>query len=181
MTTPHYRLEDLPERLRLKIRVNPVTGCWEWQRVNEKGYGYVWWQGKNRRAHRVVFTLLEGPIPDGLPLDHVKARGCRSTACCWPTHLEPVTNRENLLRGDTWQGINARKTHCPAGHEYTSENTYTKPDGARECRTCRREGARVRRAANRDRARQADRSWRLRNRDSINERKRQRRAERRAA
>jgi hypothetical protein len=29
------------------------------------------------------------------------------------------------------------KTHCPHGHEFTDENTYTRPDGYRECRTCR--------------------------------------------
>jgi hypothetical protein len=29
------------------------------------------------------------------------------------------------------------KTHCPNGHEFTDENSYTRPDGYKECRTCR--------------------------------------------
>jgi hypothetical protein len=32
--------------------------------------------------------------------------------------------------------INAAKTHCPAGHIYSSENTIVRKDGHRECRIC---------------------------------------------
>lgn len=34
--------------------------------------------------------------------------------------------------------VNAVKTHCPKGHEYTEENTYRNPQGRRWCRACSR-------------------------------------------
>ena len=139
-----YRIEDLPSAIAEKIAVNPVTGCWEWQASTNHGYGQVRWDGTMRQVHRVVYTLLAEPIPDDLTLDHVKDRGCASTACCWPVHLEPVTREENSRRaGLNGIGlINAAKTHCPAGHEYTPENTLVY-SGRRECRTCRLARGRV--------------------------------------
>lgn len=142
-----YALADLPDRIRARIRVNPLTGCWEWTGALVKGYGYIGWEGKQRKVHRVVYELLVGLIGDGLTLDHVRDRGCRSRACCWPAHLEPVTNRENILRSGSPSAINAAKTHCVNGHEFTPENTYARP-GGRGCRACHRiEGERSRRAA----------------------------------
>jgi hypothetical protein len=135
-----YRLEDLPERIRSKIKVNPVTGCWEYQAApnGKRGYMRVLWQGRPVLVHRLVYTLLAGPIPVDLrDLDHVKARGCRSTACCWPAHLEPVTQAENIRRRGPGRSANGAKTHCPAGHEYTPENTYLRPPAGH--RACRRE------------------------------------------
>ena len=32
---------------------------------------------------------------------------------------------------------NTKKTRCKHGHEFTKENTYTTPNGRRNCRTCR--------------------------------------------
>lgn len=50
-------------------------------------------------------------------------------------HLEQVTPRENALRGDTLQAINAAKTCCPRGHAYDHVNKR----GRRRCRACDRE------------------------------------------
>lgn len=99
-------------------------------------------------AHRVAWTLTHGPIPDAADIDHV----CRVIACCNPDpkHLEPVTHRENLRRGQGASAINAKKTHCPQGHEYTPENTIIRErDGytGRECRICARESSKRSRAA----------------------------------
>jgi hypothetical protein len=139
-----YRLAELPPRIAAKIHVNPVTGCWEWQgALAGGGYGKIKWDGRNQVVHRVVFILLAGPIPSDRPyLDHVKARGCQSRICCWPAHLEPVTRAEN-------DGRRVYPPHCPAGHEYTPENTYRNPQGCRNCRECGRDRSRRRWARNR--------------------------------
>lgn len=122
-----------------KVEPGPMyeggTRCWNWTGArNSKGYGFVYRNGQRLMAHQAAYMEWVGPIPEGMTLDHL----CRNTSCCNPLHLEAVTMRENLLRGNGWSGRNARKTHCPAGHEYAPENTYVRL-GQRHCRTCHRE------------------------------------------
>lgn len=114
-----------------------ANGCWLWTGArSSNGYGAVSIGGRVVGAHRAVYELLAGPIPAGLQLDHL----CRVRRCVNPAHLEPVTARENQLRG-----VHGLKTHCPAGHPYDEENTYIHPGrGVRDCRLCRRESARRR-------------------------------------
>lgn len=133
---------DKVERLVAKFTVDQSTGCWEWTAAkNQKGYGY--WKtdmhGRGAVAHRWVYELIHGDISDGKVLDHL----CRNTGCVNPKHLEPVTNRENLLRGDTLASSNLAKTHCPQGHPLSGDNLYTRPDRSeRGCKVCRREAVR---------------------------------------
>ncbi len=118
-----------------------VTGCWEWTaRKDQNGYGLFWDGNRSSRAHRVSYEMHVGKIPDGLVIDHL----CRVRSCVNPAHLEPVTNRENLMRGQTLTAVNAGKTHCPRGHEYTEENTLIRNNwrygtSERICRPCRAE------------------------------------------
>jgi hypothetical protein len=116
-------------------RVDKSGNCWLWTggRTSE-GYGRFWLNGKSVLAHRVAYALAHGKLPsDGYQLDHT----CRVRICV--RHLEPVTIRENLMRGSTTQAaINAAKTHCKQGHEFTDANTYRAPDGQRMCRECMR-------------------------------------------
>ena len=119
------------------------SGCWLWEAPNDgDGYGQMSIGGKHVRVHRFAYELLVGPIPPGLQLDHL----CRVRACVNPMHLEPVTSRENSMRGDAVQARNAAKSHCVNGHEFTAANTYT-AKGYRECRACARERMQRRRAA----------------------------------
>ncbi len=121
----------LPERFWTKVRLD--AGCWVWTAAKDgDGYAHFDWHGEVELAHRVAYQVLVGPIPDGLTLDHL----CRVRACVNPQHLEPVTNRENLLRGNGFSGVNARKTHCAKGHAYDEANTYHRPSGGRDCRKC---------------------------------------------
>ena len=87
--------------------------------------------GKHFLAHRMIYELLVGPIPDGLEIDHL----CRNRGCVNPGHMEPVTHRENLMRGDTVAAANPAKTHCIRGHPYDDENTY-RYGSHRYCRAC---------------------------------------------
>jgi hypothetical protein len=128
-----YRLDDLPAHIRAHITIDPESGCWVSDRNIDQD-GYSRYQGEG--VHRIAWRELVGPIPDGLVLDHVKARGCAWNACIWPAHLEPVTNRENILRGRSFAAVNAAKTRCDHGHRYTEANTYWRPDGHRDCRAC---------------------------------------------
>jgi hypothetical protein len=117
----------------MKISRNGAGGCWPWTGArNSSGYGVIRIDDKTQQAHRVTYERFVGPIPDGMELDHL----CRVRHCVNPAHLEPVTRHENWRRGEAPSAVNARKTHCDSGHEFTPENTYVKPRGGRECRTC---------------------------------------------
>lgn len=126
-------------RLDEKITEVPEAGCWLWTgAVDRRGYGAFWFRKRVQRAHRASYIIHRGEVPDGLDLDHL----CRTPACVNPWHLEPVTHRENCRRGDAGRNLadrNRAKTHCPRGHEYSGANLYVTTEGARACRTCRRE------------------------------------------
>ena len=128
--------------------IHPEMGqCWLWTGAKQKGYGVAVvsvcanpeGKSRNRKAHRMAYELLCGPIPEGLQLDHL----CRNPSCVNPSHLEPVTCKENLLRGHTLNNHNAHKTHCWRGHPFDQENTYVMKDGGRLCKAC----AKLRRSA----------------------------------
>lgn len=109
-----------------------ANGCWLWtKKLNNMGYGHMGVRGKLHYPHRIAYAEFVGPIPDGLQLDHL----CKVTRCCNPAHLEPVTGRENLRRGDGFAGLNARKTHCLRGHPFDERNTAFEGT-ARKCRAC---------------------------------------------
>lgn len=128
---------------RLWSKVKKTEGCWTWTAsIGSGGYGQMRLGTKTVRAHRLAYELVVGPIPEGLVIDHL----CRNRACVRPDHLEPVTARENTLRGETLAAANVLKTHCAKGHEYTEANTVKQGDGKRRCRECRTNQRRVRRA-----------------------------------
>lgn len=121
-----------PEQRLIERRSVAPTGCWEWSGYHAKtGYGTMAFGGKPEYVHRVSWEVFRGPIPIGLQIDHL----CRNRSCFNPDHLEPVPQAENIRRGEGVSGINARKTHCQKGHEFTPENTYLSR-GFRSCRTC---------------------------------------------
>lgn len=127
---PGGRTRPLLERLMAKVAIDE-NGCWLWTAsVRPNGYGQVAYKGSPRQAHRVVYEAVRGPIPGGLPLDHL----CRVRHCVNPAHLEPVTHRENVRRG-----ANAQKTHCLRGHPLSGDNLFRNdPRGWRKCKACDR-------------------------------------------
>ncbi len=123
-----YNLKNISEKVRKYI--SNTGDCWIWTgALSKNGYGNYW----NRGAHRVVYELLVGDIPKGMQLDHL----CRNRDCVNPSHLEPVTAKENILRGLGLAAVNSRKVECKRGHLFDSENTYLWK-GHRICRECNR-------------------------------------------
>ena len=163
---PTYALGDnrLPERFWRKVTVDTGSGCWVWMAaLNRRGYGIWGWQGRTVLVHRVAYEVLTGQrIPEGLTIDHVAKRGCIHHNCLNPAHLDVVTRAENNrrqwdIRGrvpapepKSWEqtflfgdeAVTSRpfRSHCPRGHEFTEDNTYTNllRSGAvsRQCKTC---------------------------------------------
>lgn len=87
----------LPEKFESNIERIPETGCWIWMgSLNRNGYGRYILGGRTRVVHRLIWILLGKPLSDKEVLDHL----CRVRCCCNPHHLEPVTHRENTLRGE---------------------------------------------------------------------------------
>lgn len=134
-------MTEILRRLGGMYSVKTETDCWEWEAAKSpNGYGQVKHDGRTRSAHRTVYEQLVGPIPDGLDLDHL----CRNRGCVNPDHLEPVTRRENLLRGDTLAASNAAKTRCLRDHPLHGANLYIYPsNGRRACRICRKSARRA--------------------------------------
>lgn len=133
------------DRFWAKVDKDGPGDCWLWTAALADGYGVCKRPpvGTSRRAHRIAYELIVGPIPEGLDLDHL----CRVRRCVNPAHLEPVTRRVNLLRG---AGKAARRlsSTCSRGHDFDEANTYwERLKGGRytvrRCRRCARERRRV--------------------------------------
>ena len=151
MTWSCGSLEPTPllylERIDARYNKPSENECWVWTGfLNHNGYGQAYAGkvgGKEKMisTHRAMYELHVGQIPLDLTIDHL----CRNRACGNPKHLRILTISENSRDAG-----NARKTHCPQGHEYTVENTrYGKIKSGcakRTCRTCHRESRRQSRA-----------------------------------
>jgi len=96
--------ETLPESLAHQLV--EADGCWTLPNADQAHHGVVQYEGKPWNLHRLVYTLVVGPIPDGLVLDHL----CCNKACCNPAHLEPVTQSENIRRAFTPDAEQKRHT-----------------------------------------------------------------------
>ncbi len=146
----------LPDRFWSKAIPDPMGGCWLWIGAQlSDGYGQIQQDGKRIRSHRAAYEALVGPIPAGLDLDHL----CRVRCCVNPAHLEPVTERENTLRGIGVTAMNAIKTTCSRGHQLPETFNYTRPRygrtvSERRCAQSHRDAERERGRRNRQQANQ---------------------------
>jgi hypothetical protein len=144
-----------PDRFWAKVDTNgpipahlPDLGrCWDWiGSLSPKGYGQYKLDGRTRQAHVVAYEIVVGVVPIGKQLDHL----CRNRRCVRPDHTEPVTSRENTLRGKTIPARFAAATTCKRGHPLTTDNVV--PSATyRKCLICNRERERARQQAVRDR------------------------------
>jgi len=136
-----HDLGETPEEELLEQAKKRDDACWLWKAARHPGgYGAIAVKGSRRiaLAHRYIYELLVGPIPNGMQLDHL----CRQRGCVNPAHLRVVTSKENSNAPGSKCGSHFRlKTHCPKGHPYDSGNTYIGRAGARVCRACKSEKA----------------------------------------
>ena len=129
--------------------------CKIWQgKLDSDGYGI----DRGRGAHRRAYEAAKGSIPKGMCLDHL----CRRRNCVEVAHLQVVTPWENTMRSPLTQGyINASKTHCIHGHEFSPENTSRGPAGRRRCKACRRAQSKERRVRIRAARERGDSDYRI--------------------
>lgn len=125
-----------------KVNYAGENGCWLWTGMpTTGGYGTFSFEGNQQYAHRVAYKALIGVIPEDLQIDHL----CRVRLCVNPWHLDLVTSRENMRRGESPAALNSRLTSCPQkGHPFDATNTYINPSGKRQCRECMRIRGRAR-------------------------------------
>ena len=92
-------------------------------------------QVRYRKIHQLVLEAFVGPRPDGQVVRHLDGNPANNVLSnlAWGTHSE---NMADAIRHGTHP--EARKTHCPAGHEYSPENTIRRPNGKRDCLACKR-------------------------------------------
>lgn len=115
-------------------RVNKSYGCWEWGGpTTKKGYGRFSQGQRTWRAHRLAYELTYGPFPTQLQVLH----HCDNPPCVRPEHLFLGDHAANMADAVA-KGRLGNQTHCKQGHALSGDNEYSRPDGSRECRTCRR-------------------------------------------
>jgi hypothetical protein len=120
------------ERFWKYVKKNDI-GCWLWiGSISTHGYGQLSVNKRPVFAHRFSYELHKGKIPTGLDIDHL----CRVRKCVNPQHLEAVTRRVNISRGNGPVAIAVKTGKCSRGHVFDESNTYVAPSGKRRCRKC---------------------------------------------
>lgn len=118
---------------RFWAKVNKTESCWIWTAYKSPdGYGRFACYGTVKMAHRVSYELNIGKIPLGLTIDHL----CRLRSCVNPGHMEVVTNRENILRGNTIAARYASRDACHRGHKFPLSES-----GKRVCQECNKQNS----------------------------------------
>lgn len=127
--------DDQIKRLFSKIEPDFETGCWNWTGyTGSTGYGHIRIDKILYRTHRLMYAWFVGPLPTGkgkdIPVvDHI----CNNRLCCNPSHLQLISDTENILKGNGATAAKFRQTHCHNGHPLPNAI-----NGHRRCMACNR-------------------------------------------
>ena len=130
------------DRVFKKIEISEDSDCLFFTgAINKGGYGIISRNKRARLAHRVLYELSNGKIPDGLVLDHL----CRNRNCVNPNHLRVVTLYQNSTENSvSGPAINKVKTHCIRVHKFGIQSPSYQAKGKRRCMECHKETEHVR-------------------------------------
>lgn len=78
-------------KVKARAEIKDGRGCWEYPRVNGKGYGELWDGEATRLVHRLMAELSIPNFDPTMQVHHT----CANRSCCNPAHLQVLSSREN--------------------------------------------------------------------------------------
>lgn len=145
--TPKGSEVPIGHRMAARYKVS-ATGCWEWTGDRRHGYGIVVHEKRRHYAHRLAWSLVNGPIPAGMYICH----HCDNPPCINVEHLflgTPKDNYDDMVAKDRdrrpgfygnrpgRQKGTGLKSHCLRGHPLSGENVRVNKQGTRFCVACK--------------------------------------------
>jgi len=114
-------MQHAPELIdRFELKVARTDNCWLWQAaVSNYGYGNFTVHGRTTGAHRVAWEMANGPIPEGMFIDHL----CHVKHCVRPDHLRLATRKEN---GENRKACNSDSTSGILGVSWSTSKQMWK-------------------------------------------------------
>lgn len=132
-------IKQVKKRLNKNRLVQP-NGCWFYNgMITSEGYHKMNFNHRQWYLHRLVFFIFK---PEEFTESAKILHKCNNRRCWNPDHLYNGTKADNardaINAGTHVSVLQAAKTHCPNGHEYTNENTYRQPSRpmVRRCKKC---------------------------------------------